>query len=88
MGWIDCKDRLPDKNGEYMIQETITGLVRPMPYTVEGGWNTRLYDDGENTYYNKIDGILFARWLEAETPPPVAEALLSIARAKDYEGEW
>lgn len=72
--WINSRERLPEKDGEYMYQ-SVYGDIGSINYTVEGGWNThrsptngRLCDN--NAMEN--DGYV-ARWFEAPEPEPIPE---------------
>ena len=72
--WVDSRERLPERDGEYLYQ-SVYGDISSINYTVEGGWNThrspntgRLCDD--NAMEN--DGFV-ARWFDAPEPKPIPE---------------
>ena len=75
--WINAKERLPEKDGEYMYQ-TVYGGIGCVFYTVEGGWNTtREISTGELQTEHAIenDGY-YARWFEVPEPEPIPEEWL------------
>lgn len=70
--WVDSRDRLPNKDGEYMMQ-SVYGGIGTILYTVDGGWNTHRTEAGvamENAIPN--NGYI-ARWFEVPEPEPVPE---------------
>lgn len=72
--WIDSKECVPFKDGEYLIQ-TVFGDVRSLMYTFEGGWNTHRDENGKVNTNNRMenDGYI-ARWFLPPTPPAIPEA--------------
>lgn len=73
--WINAKERLPERDGLYLIQ-TVYGDIGSLNYTTAAGWNThyvcgRLF--AEHGFEN--DGYI-ARWLDAPIPEPVPEEWL------------
>ena len=72
--WIDSKECVPFKDGEYLIQ-TVFGDVRSLMYTFEGGWNTHRDENGKVNADNRMenDGYI-ARWFLPPTPPTIPEA--------------
>ena len=75
--WINSRERLPEKDGEYMYQ-SVYGYVGAMFYTVEGGWNTsRNKGTGKLSDENAIenDGYI-ARWFDVPEPEPIPEEWL------------
>ena len=75
--WINSRERLPEKDGEYMYQ-TVYGGIGSIFYTVEGGWNTtRDISTGElrNEHAIANDGY-YARWFEVPVPEPIPEEWL------------
>ena len=70
--WINAKERLPERDGPYLIQ-TVYGDISSLNYTTAGGWNT-YYVYGkllaEHSFEN--DGYI-ARWFDAPIPEPVPE---------------
>lgn len=72
--WIDSKECVPFKDGEYLVQ-TVFGDVRPLMYTFEGGWNTHRDENGKVQADNRMenDGYI-ARWFLPPTPPTIPEA--------------
>lgn len=72
--WINSKERVPFKDGEYLIQ-TVFGDVRSLMYTFEGGWNTHRDENGKVNTNNRMenDGYI-ARWFLPPTPPTIPEA--------------
>lgn len=72
--WINSRERLPEKDGEYMYQ-TVYGGIGSVFYTVEGGWNTtRDISTGElrNEHAIANDGY-YARWFDVPEPEPIPE---------------
>lgn len=70
--WINTRDRLPDKDGEYMMQ-SVYGSIGTILYTVDGGWNTHRTAAGlfmDNAISN--NGYI-ARWFDIPEPEPVPE---------------
>lgn len=72
--WINSKECVPFKDGEYLIQ-TVFGDVRSLMYTFEGGWNTHRDENGKVNADNRMenDGYI-ARWFLPPTPPTIPEA--------------
>lgn len=69
-GWIDTREREPETDGRYLIQD-VTGEVWDMEYTPEGGWNTH-YDSNGIIYTDAaLKKTYVARWFEAPAPEPV-----------------
>lgn len=87
MAWIDCWERQPDKDGEYMVQ-TLYDNDGSMSYTTIGGWNTHLDSDGN--LYNKsmIDETRILRWYEIEENPPLPPEWAREARTYKTWKEW
>lgn len=61
-GWILCSDRLPDKDGEYLIQ-TEAGSSGVLGYAVGLGWNCSRHYDGTVNTEHEIKDIVAWRLL-------------------------
>lgn len=72
--WIDSRDCEPLKDGEYVVQKA-SGVVQPMHYTEEGGWNTHRTTEGVLCDKYKLTKTV-VRWFEVPSPP------------KDIPEEW
>lgn len=72
--WVDTRECVPFKDGEYIVQ-TIYGDVGTMQYTFEGGWNTHRDENGkvQAGYRLENDGYI-ARWFLPPTPPTIPES--------------
>ena len=70
--WVNTRDRLPEKDGQYIMQ-TVCGGVSSIRYTVEGGWNTYRNSDGTLVGAdNKGSWDLYVvRWFYLPEPKPV-----------------
>lgn len=70
--WVNTRDRLPEKDGEYIMQ-TVVGRVSNIHYTVEGGWNS--YREADGTLVNsQVEGdwnLYVVRWFDLPEPKPV-----------------
>ena len=71
-GWIDNRKQEPTKDGKYLVQ-MIHGGLEGLPYTREGGWNTRYTHDGELSAEHAMNSNSIARWLDAPAPPEVSD---------------
>lgn len=83
--WINARERLPEKNGTYMMQ-TVFGEVSTILYTVKGCWNS-YYSDGllhdENSWKN--DGYI-VRWFDVPKPDPVPTEWYKEYEERKHEG--
>ena len=70
--WINTRDRLPEKDGQYIMQ-TVCGDVSIVHYTVEGGWNTYRNIDGTRVGADDEGGwdLYVVRWFDLPEPKPV-----------------
>lgn len=67
--WIDTRDCVPIADGYYLVQ-TVFGELLGLPYTLDGGWNTRQYSDGLDKD-SAIESTYVARWLMHDKPKAV-----------------
>ena len=76
--WIDTRNCEPLEDGMYFVQ-TVTGDMRVMNYTFEGGWNTHRNEDGtvceHDEHFN--DGFYVARWYKVPKPDTIPHEWLA-----------
>ena len=84
MAWIDCWERQPDKDGEYMVQ-TKFDHDRPMLYSTIGGWNTYIDSKGDLHDDKAIRETHVLRWYEMETPPEIPEWVREAQKYKTWK---
>lgn len=82
--WVNARERLPEKDGEYMYQ-SVYGCVGAIFYTVEGGWNTTKSDNVLNAKHAIENDGYITRWLDAPDPEPVPEEWLEEYRAMEED---
>lgn len=69
--WVNTRDRLPEKDGEYIMQ-TVVGKVSSIHYTVEGGWNSYRDKDGTlNSFSDESWNLYVVRWFDIPEPKAV-----------------
>ena len=86
MAWIDCWERQPDKDGEYIVQ-TVFDSAKPILYTTEGGWNTYIDSNGDLHNEKMISETHVLRWLEVDPVPDPPEWARIAWRYGTWE-EW
>lgn len=70
--WTDTRDCEPLLDGTYMVQMA-SGLVQPLGYTLEGGWNTFIDSEGTLHKSTAIKSVSVARWFDVPKPEPVPQ---------------
>lgn len=66
--WIKTKERMPEKDGFYLVTMVYGGGVTGLSYTTGGGWNTFIDYKGNLCAESAIEPEMVSQWFDHPEP--------------------